>query len=186
MAALCILKLNQAGIISSVDQPTILRYLSCIMSNSHFQPRTALLGAALLAALAAGGCTAVADRLPAFLAPYRPDIQQGNVITQDMVEQVRPGMSRDQVRFMLGTPMLADVFHQDRWDYTYYLNRRGAETQVRKLTVRFADNKVARVDSDPMPAEALADTLILGRKPKDAAKPPPREEQPQITLPAGK
>ena len=66
-------------------------------------------------ALAAGACSS--SWIPGTLRPYRPDVQQGNVVTKDMVDQLRPGMTRDQVRFLLGTPMLTDVFHQDRWDY---------------------------------------------------------------------
>ena len=109
-----------------------------------------------------------ASYVPNFLRPYRPDVQQGNIVTKDMVEQLRPGMTRDQVRFLLGTPMLTDLFHQDRWDYTYYLRRKSGETQIRKLSVLFADGKLNRFDSDAMPAEPLADSLILGQK---AAKP---------------
>jgi len=106
------------------------------------------------------------------MRPYRPDVQQGNVITKDMVEQLRPGMTRDQVRFLLGTPMLMDIFHQDRWDYPYYLRRRTGEVQIRKLSVVFEDGKLARFESDAMPTEPLADILILGQKPKPAAPAP--------------
>ena len=52
--------------------------------------------------------------------PYKIDIQQGNVVTEEMVEKLKPGMSRSQVRFVLGTPLITDVFHADRWDYFYY------------------------------------------------------------------
>ena len=110
--------------------------------------------------------------VPGWMRPYRPDVQQGNVITKDMVEQLRPGMTRDQVRFLLGTPMLMDIFHQDRWDYPYYLRRRTGEVQVRKLSVVFEDGKLARFESDAMPTEPLADILILGQKPKPAAPAP--------------
>jgi outer membrane protein assembly factor BamE len=99
------------------------------------------------------------------LRPYRPDVQQGNIVTKDMVEQLRVGMTRDQVRFLLGTPMLSDIFHQDRWDYPYVLLRRKAgETQIRKLFVVFEDGKMTRYESDAMPTEPLADSLILGQK----------------------
>jgi outer membrane protein assembly factor BamE len=68
------------------------------------------------------------------------------------------------VRFLLGTPMLTDAFHADRWDYPYYLRRRTGETQIRKLSVVFSEGKLARYESDAMPAEPLADSLILGQK----------------------
>ncbi|SPE20001.1 Outer membrane protein assembly factor BamE [Burkholderiales bacterium] len=128
--------------------------------------------AACLVAATLAGTACSSAWVPNFLRPYHPDVQQGNVITKDMVDQLRPGMTRDQVRFLLGTPMLTDVFHQDRWDYPYYLRRRTGETQIRKLSVVFEDGKLARFASDPMPAEPLADSLILGQKPKPAAAAP--------------
>ncbi len=109
---------------------------------------------------------------PNFLGPYRPDVHQGNIITQEMVDQLRQGMTREQVRFMLGTPLLTSEFHKDRWDYPYYLNPRTGPIQSRRLTVYFKDNKLERFFSDEMPAESLADVLILGpnaRKPPKAA-----------------
>lgn len=134
-----------------------------------------LRAAALLAAawLAAGCSSTVASYWPGFLKPYRPDVQQGNVITSDMVEQLRPGMSRDQVKFMIGTPLLMDSFHPDRWDYLYYLNPRKGAPQRRNLVVYFKDNKLDHFTSDPMPPESMADNLILGRK-----GPPPRPKEP--------
>jgi outer membrane protein assembly factor BamE len=144
--------------------------------------RPALLTAAVLVL---AGCESVRGWVPTFIQPYRPDVQQGNVVTKEMVEQLNPGMTRDQVRFLLGTPALVSVFHQDRWDYVYLLKRgKGNEVQSRKLTVYFRDNRVERFDADEMPPEELADNLILGRKPKDLPKPPPREPGPQITVPA--
>ena len=112
----------------------------------------------------AGACAAP-SWLPSSLRPYRPDVQQGNIITKDMVEQLRTGMTRDQVRFLLGTPMLQDIFHKERWDYPYALLRRSTgEVQIRKLHVVFEDGKLARFASDAMPTEPLADILILGSK----------------------
>jgi len=125
--------------------------------------KRSLFAACLVAnALVLGACSSA--WVPTILRPYRPDVQQGNIITKDMVEQLRPGMTRDQVRFLLGTPMLADVFHQERWDYPYYLRRKSGETQIRKLSVVFAEGKLAHFESDTMPAEPLADSLILGQK----------------------
>lgn len=130
-----------------------------------------------LAALCAtlGACSS--SYVPNILRPYRPDVQQGNIVTKDMVEQLRPGMTRDQVRFLLGTPMLTDIFHQDRWDYPYYLRRKSGETQIRKLSVVFAEGKIDHFNSDAMPAEPLADNLILGSKPSR----PPAESAPVAT-----
>ena len=124
-------------------------------------------------------CESARQWTPTFIQPYRPDVQQGNVVTKEMVDQLAPGMSRDQVRFLLGTPALVSVFHQDRWDYVYLLKRgKGSELQSRRLTVFFKDNRVAHFESDEMPPEALADNLILGRNPKELPKPPPGAADP--------
>ncbi len=82
------------------------------------------------------------------LEPYRIDIQQGNFVSQEMVAQLKPGMTREQVRFVLGTPLMADIFHAERWDYVYTLERRGAPRQQRRLAVFFQDGKLARLDGD--------------------------------------
>jgi outer membrane protein assembly factor BamE len=131
--------------------------------------RTALLSCLAALCVAISACSS--SYVPNVLRPYRPDVQQGNIVTKDMVEQLRPGMTRDQVRFLLGTPMLTDIFHQDRWDYTYYLRRKSGETQIRKLSIEFAEGKLNKFQSDAMPAEPLADSLILGQKPSKPAVP---------------
>ncbi len=137
----------------------------------------AAVAATMLSALVA--CESARQWTPTFIQPYRPDVQQGNVVTREMVDQLAPGMSRDQVRFLLGTPALVSVFHQDRWDYVYLLKRgKGSELQSRRLTVFFKDNRVAHFESDEMPPEALADNLILGRNPKELPKPPPSAADP--------
>ena len=86
--------------------------------------------------MALTGCESMRGWVPPLIQPYRPDVQQGNVVTREMVEQLREGMSREQVRFLLGTPMLSSPFHAERWDYVYFLKRgKGSETQSRRLTV---------------------------------------------------
>lgn len=132
------------------------------------------------------GVSSVTGWAPTFLGPYRPDVHQGNIITKEMVEQLRQGMTREQVRFMLGTPLLTSEFHKDRWDYAYYLNPRKGPVQNRRLTVYFKDNKLDSFKSDEMPQEAMADILILGpdarKKPREAPRQP--EKQPDIQTPA--
>jgi outer membrane protein assembly factor BamE len=105
--------------------------------------RTLLLALPLLL----GACT-----LPEFMAPYRIDIQQGNNVTQEMVSQLKAGMSKEQVRYLLGTPLLTDIFHAERWDYVYWLDRRGQPRERRRLAVFFQDGKLARLDGDVVPA----------------------------------
>jgi len=102
--------------------------------------RTLLVCLALLAA----GCGP--------LAPYRMDIQQGNFVSQEMVAQLRRGMTREQVRFLLGTPLVTDIFHANRWDYVYLLDRPGHAPQRRRLAVFFEGDNLARVDGDVVAA----------------------------------
>lgn len=78
---------------------------------------------------------------------YRIDIQQGNLLDADTIEQVKVGMTRSQVRFLLGTPTVSDSFHQERWDYPYYLRRgRSKNIQRRWLAVYFDDDRVVRLE----------------------------------------
>jgi len=145
-----------------------------------------LVAATVAATLSLSGCESLRSWVPPIIQPYRPDVQQGNVVTRDMVDQLRPGMTRDQVRFLLGSPMLASVFHQDRWDYVYYLRRgKGTETQTRRLMVLFKDNRLESFRADEMPSEALADNLILGREATKAPpkNPPTRQSDPQQNPP---
>lgn len=157
------------------------------MKNALFRGLrpAALLLLATLGAASLTGCETARGLLPSFLQPYRPDVQQGNVVTKEMVEQLRPGMTTDQVRFLLGTPMANSVFHRDRWDYVYYLKRgKGSEVQNRRLTVFFKEGRLDRFESDEMPAETMADNLILGRDAKKMPKPASRPTNPG-TDPAG-
>jgi outer membrane protein assembly factor BamE len=83
--------------------------------------------------------------------PYRAPVQQGNWITSEQVAQLRPGMTREQVRFILGSPTLTSVLHADRWDYPYYFKPGYGKAQERKFTVWFENDKVARWDGDQQP-----------------------------------
>ena len=80
---------------------------------------------------------------------YRIDIQQGNLLEEDSIDQVAVGMSRSAVQFLLGTPMVADAFHQDRWDYAYYLRvGRSRDVVERWLIVHFEEDEVVRLERD--------------------------------------
>lgn len=110
-----------------------------------------LAGTALVAAILCA-CSSV----PRIVNEYKIDVQQGNVLTQDMVSQLKPGLSRDQVRFILGTPMLTDMFHANRWDYVYRLKKGSTgEVEMRKFSVFFdASGKLASVSGDVAPAQS--------------------------------
>lgn len=97
------------------------------------------------------------------IAPYKIDIQQGNVVTQEMVSKLKPGMSKAQVRFILGTPLITDVFHSDRWDYIYVLKKAGKLQEQRKLTVLFAGDALKRLEGDVV-AATPEDMKVLQQK----------------------
>lgn len=85
--------------------------------------------------------------------PYRPDIQQGNFVSQEMVAQLKPGMTQDQVVFLLGTPLLTDVFHSDRWDYSFRLQKGNGEITTSHVTVFFKDKLVSSFEGGDLPTE---------------------------------
>jgi len=99
----------------------------------------------LLALFLIAGCGV--PRIPG-ITPYKPDIQQGNFVSHEMVQQLKPGMSREQVRFLLGTPLLTDIFHADRWDYVYWRETPNGKRESRKLALFFSDGKLARMEGD--------------------------------------
>ena len=83
---------------------------------------------------------------------YRMELQQGNLVTQEMVKQLKPGMTKDQVRFVLGTPLVTDIFHDDRWDYIYrYSAANSTVVEERRLSVHFRDGKLVRLEGDIRP-----------------------------------
>lgn len=86
------------------------------------------------------------------LTPHRIDIQQGNYVTQDMVAKLKPGMTPSQVRFALGTPLIVDPFHKDRWDYVYVLQKKGRVVEERRIVVVFRDDRLERIEGDVKPA----------------------------------
>jgi len=128
----------------------------------------------VLLTLLLAGCSGV-PTIPG-IGPYKIDIQQGNYVTQEMVAKLKPGMTRSQVRFLLGTPLVVDVFHADRWDYVYVYQKGGAVTEHRKMTVFFEGDKLARVEGDVKPAngsaKAESGTAAAGTpKPEPSAAP---------------
>lgn len=115
---------------------------------------------AALAALALSGCASTekisgsVSTLGGLITPYKIDILQGNVVTREQAQALQPGLPREQVRAMLGTPLLASVFHADRWDYVFTFRRQGQPAQQRKVSVFFDGDVVARVQADELPTEA--------------------------------
>ncbi len=120
-----------------------------------------------VAALSLAGCGSldrVSTGFAGTLSPYRVEVVQGNFISKEQVQALKVGMSRDQVRQILGTPLLASVFHADRWEYVFSLRREGVEPQARKLTVFFTGEALARFEGDEMLSEAEFVTLLDTRR----------------------
>ena len=89
----------------------------------------------------------------ASIKPYRIDIQQGNFLSPEMVAQLKKGMTREQVRFVLGTPLVTDIFHGDRWDYVFYRELGNGSKDQRRLSVFFDNDKLVRAVGENVPVE---------------------------------
>jgi outer membrane protein assembly factor BamE len=108
------------------------------------------------AAIALCGCASqlqTSESLFGLITPYRMEIVQGNVITKEQMARVQVGMSRRQVRDLLGSPLVADIFHADRWDYLFSIRRQGAEPQRRAITLVFAGDALKTIDAPELPSE---------------------------------
>ena len=104
-------------------------------------------------------------RLASVVTPYQIDVVQGNFVSSEQVEQLKPGMERRAVRDLLGTPLLQSVFHADRWDYVFTFKRKGETPQLRKVTVFFASDRLERFEADALPTEAeFVASLDSGRR----------------------
>lgn len=112
----------------------------------------------------------VSDRVLGVITPYRVDVVQGNVVTREMVERVRTGMSRSQVRELLGSPLIADAFHENRWDYVFTIRRAGTAYQQRRVTAIFRGDALETLESDELPSERdFVESIDTG---KSSGKPP--------------
>jgi len=106
---------------------------------------------AATAALLLASCGSLRLPVPEF-KPYRMEIQQGNFVSQEMVSQLKLGMTKDQVRFALGTPLITDSFHAERWDYVFWRQKANSnEREQRKIAVFFEDGKLKRIEGDVVP-----------------------------------
>ena len=106
------------------------------------------------------------QKLLNIITPYRINIQQGNFISQEMLTRIQPGMTPEQVRFALGTPLLADIFHAGRWDYVFRLQKPNGQITNNRVIIYFKDNRVARILSDTLPDETQYLKTIAGSPPK--------------------
>ena len=112
------------------------------------------------------------DSFLGVLTPYRVEVVQGNVVTREQVALIKPGVTRAQVRDVLGSSLLTDPFHADRWDYVFTIRRTGVDAQLRRVEVYFAGDTLQRIETGgELPSEREFDDSI--DKTKTARKIPP-------------
>ncbi|SOZ14157.1 putative outer membrane lipoprotein, SmpA/OmlA family [Cupriavidus taiwanensis] len=130
--------------------------------------RPTLVVSLLAAALLAGACSAydsTSRKVANAITPYRINIVQGNFVSREAASQLREGMTRDQVKFLLGTPLLTDVFHANRWDYVFSFRRGNTSVvQQRRYTVFFDGDRLVKFGGDELPSEYELIAEIDGMK----------------------
>lgn len=111
------------------------------------------------------------------LTPYKLPIQQGNIVASDSLAKLKSGMTKNQVVQVLGTPMVNDVFHANRWDYVHYLAKRGKMTEQNHVALIFQDERLTQVIGEGVPAlEPIgAPDIPVDLESKDAASPPEKK-----------
>jgi outer membrane protein assembly factor BamE len=129
--------------------------------SSLLRPAFALAACAVVAGC--GSVDGATRRFASAITPYKVEVVQGNFVSSEQVELLKPGMSRQQVKELLGTPLVTSAFHTDRWDYVFTLRRQGVDSQQRKLTVFFKGDALERFEGDSMPSEADF-VASIGRK----------------------
>lgn len=105
------------------------------------------------------------------VTPYKPEVVQGNFVSYEQVQALRPGMPKQAVREILGTPLVSSLFHADRWDYAFSIRRQGSQPQQRRFTVFFEGERLVRIEGDDLPTEAEFAARLESRQPP--AKLPP-------------
>ena len=131
-------------------------------------PQARLLLALAVAGVAGCGSLQSSDNFLGVVTPYRVEVVQGNVITSEQSAMVKPGLTRAQVRDVLGSPLLTDIFHANRWDYVFTIRRQGAAPQLRRVIVRFKGETLESIDTGgELPSErefvAAIDTFKTSR-----------------------
>jgi len=142
---------------------SFLTYLSRLASEL---PRGIVTPVLVLFGAILPGCQVLDTYMPAVrsFGVYKLDINQGNYLSQDMVDKLKVGQTKQQVRLVLGTPLVTSAFRDNRWDYVYEFARQGKTLEHRQFTVYFVDDKVARWEGDEMPVSAAALNRATGDK----------------------
>ena len=146
--------------------------MSALPANPHYSIQKILIAVAcgVLASCSSGTMSSSSVNPVNWITSYKVDVIQGNFVSREQVEQLQAGMTRDQVKAVLGTPLLTSLFHADRWDYVFTLKRQGVEPQAFKYTVFFKGDQLERFSGDSMPSEAefistLSNKRVLGKVP---------------------
>lgn len=164
-------------------------------------PRIVALALPLAAGLL-GGCTLISrtmsEGITSVITPYKVEVVQGNVVTREMLARIHPGSSRTDVRDALGSPLLADPFHTDRWDYVFTIKRQGTEPQKRSVVIWFDGETVKSIDAPELPsedefvaaitrqrAEPLPERKLMLTDEERAALPVPKAPEPTEAQPQG-
>ena len=131
----------------------LLTLLSLVRRTPPLALLMALGGCSMLPSLPSLPTLTSGDTFLGLITPYRMDIVQGNVVTKEQVALIKPGMPRAQVRDILGSPMLTDLFHADRWDYVFTIRRPGTEPQRRAVVAYFKGDALDRLEAPDLPGE---------------------------------
>jgi outer membrane protein assembly factor BamE len=126
---------------------------------------------ALLIPLLVSGCSYLYAPVHWF-TPYKIDIQQGNAMDEQAIAKLKPGMTKAEVRALLGSPLLQDAFHGDRWDYVFRVSKSGKLIEERTLAVFFDQDKLKRVDGDMISALDVS-PAAPATAPQDVSPAPP-------------
>jgi outer membrane protein assembly factor BamE len=129
-------------------------------------PRNAMLICCIALSGSLGGCHSLQSSggLLGFITPYRLEVVQGNVVTKEQAALVKPGMTRTEVRDILGSPTLTDLFHADRWDYPFTIRRQGTEPQQRLVVLIFDGDALKTIEAPDLPTERDFVTSIDTKK----------------------
>ena len=146
--------------------------MSALPENPHYSIQKILVAVACVVLASCSSNTMGGSSINPvnWITPYKIDVIQGNFVSKEQIGQLQAGMSREQVKALLGTPLMTSLFHADRWDYVFTLKRQGVEPQAFKYTVFFKGDQLERFSGDAMPSEAefistLSNKRALGKVP---------------------
>jgi len=157
------------------DYNAAILLLQFLPMNHHISVRRCVvtlgLAASAVALVACSSLDRVSRAVPEVVTPFRMDIVQGNVVSREQLAALQVGMPRQQVQSILGTPLLTSPFHAQRWDYTFTLKSQGVPAQDRHVTVFFKEDRLERIEADPLPSEADFVGSLRKRHDLPASKP---------------